>query len=262
MTDPLPFPPIEMRMLVGPTDLAAFDNPTGAPVFPDIPSDAGRRILDFGCGCGRLARQLLQQQPRPERYVGLDLHRGMVNWCQRNLTPEDAAFQFLHHDVFDVSFNPGGHAAEDLQPFPVADGAFDLVNAWSVFTHLVEEQIPHYIHESIRVLAPGGYLRCTWFLFDKRYFPMMQDFQNVLYINRINPTNAVIVDAEWLRRVAADAGLVITYAAKPSVRGFQWVLHLRRASEGHEPVDLPADDAPFGHAAPPVPDFDTSQVGT
>ena len=36
MTDPLPFPPIEMRMLVGPTDLAAFDNPTGAPVFPDI----------------------------------------------------------------------------------------------------------------------------------------------------------------------------------------------------------------------------------
>ena len=33
---------------------------------------------------------------------------------------------------------------------------------------------------------------------------MMQDFQNALYINDIDPTNAVIFDRDWLR-AALDA---------------------------------------------------------
>ena len=32
---------------------------------------------------------------------------------------------------------------------------------------------------------------------------MMQDFQNALYINDVDPTNAVIFDREWLRREAS-----------------------------------------------------------
>ena len=31
---------------------------------------------------------------------------------------------------------------------------------------------------------------------------MMQDFQNALYINDVDPSNAVIFDREWLRREA------------------------------------------------------------
>src|SRR4051794_40460890 len=83
----LPVPPLEMREAVGPTDPAAFDNPTRQPVFPGFPDFAYESVFDFGCGCGRLARQMIQQQPRPQRYLGVDLNLPLIEWCQQNLSP-------------------------------------------------------------------------------------------------------------------------------------------------------------------------------
>src|SRR5437016_14083456 len=83
----LPLPPLEMRQLVGLTDEAEFDNPSGGLVFPYLSAEQYASVFDFGCGCGRIARQLIQQQPRPERYMGIDLHLGMIEWCRRNLEP-------------------------------------------------------------------------------------------------------------------------------------------------------------------------------
>jgi SAM-dependent methyltransferase len=77
LDDPLPIPPFEMRQLVGPTDEAAFDDPSGDPIL-QLPESQFNSVLDFGCGCGRLARQMMQQRARPRRYVGFDLHLGMV----------------------------------------------------------------------------------------------------------------------------------------------------------------------------------------
>ena len=59
-------------------------------------------------------------------------------------------------------------------------------------------QAERYLDEVRRVLRPDGVLLATFFLFDKAYFPMMQDFQNALYINDTDPTNAVIFDRDWL----------------------------------------------------------------
>src|SRR5262245_6139899 len=54
-TGELPMPPLEMRRLVGPTDLALYDNPNGALIYPYLPAESFRRFFDFGCGCGRVA---------------------------------------------------------------------------------------------------------------------------------------------------------------------------------------------------------------
>jgi hypothetical protein len=90
-------------------------------------------VFDFGCGCGRIARQLMQQSPRPQRYVGIDLHRGMIEWCRENLAPHAPGFEFQHHDVFNPGLNPGTDMRPPrTRPFPVGDRAFTLVNAWSV----------------------------------------------------------------------------------------------------------------------------------
>jgi len=166
MSQSLPLPPVEMRELVGPTDPKYFDNPHGSLVFPDIPLEKQESIFDFGCGCGRIARQLIQQNPRPQRYVGIDLHKGMIAWCLNNLKPHADGFNFFHHDVFNAGLNPGGKAKS--LPFPVGDRSFKFVVSWSVFTHLAEQQAVFYLTEVSRILDADGIFLSTWFTFDKQ----------------------------------------------------------------------------------------------
>lgn len=241
-SEPLPFPPVEMRRLVGPEVEALFDNPTGALIFPDVPPENFASVFDFGCGCGRLARQLMQQAIKPKRYLGIDLHRGMIEWCRSALTARDPDFRFEHLDVFNAQFNPQPERPEVL-PFPAPDNAFTLVIAFSVFTHTVQRFLPHYLREVARIMSPDAILVSTWFLFDKRYFPMMNDDQNTLYINDVSPWNATIFDREWLQSVLSDAGLKVVRAVLPAVRGFQWQLHIQHAASSRPRVELPEDTA-------------------
>ena len=260
MLDSLPIPPDEMRPLVGPTDPAAFDNPDGSLVLPGVEAERYDSVFDWGCGCGRLARQLIQQNPRPRRYLGIDLHRGMVEWCQHNLAPHAPGFEFRHHDVFELGFNPGPEKERWL-PFPAEDAGFSLAIAWSVFTHVNEDQAVRYLHEMRRILRPDGLLLSTWFLFDKTEFPMMQDFQNALFINDINPTGAVIFDRVWLRKTAQEAGFVIVEAVPPEIRGYQWIVHLAPVEAGRPEIDLPEDHAPAGRMPPPIGPANAYEVG-
>lgn len=247
----IPIPPVEMRQLVGPTEPEAFDNPTGEPVFPFVPESSYEAVFDYGCGCGRLARQMLQQNPRPKRYVGVDIHKGMIEWDQNNLTPVDPNFQFHHHDVYNPS-----HAPENTRrltaPFEVEDSAFSLVIAWSVFTHVYEVQALHYLKEVSRILRPDGRFVSTWFFFDKREFPMMQQFQNTLFINETDPTNAVIFDREWTLKAVDEAGLAITEAEPPNIRGYHWRITMEQKQSGVESIEFPPDDAPYGSMPPPL----------
>lgn len=255
----LPIPPFEMRQLVGPTDPEMFDNPRGEPVFADVPEGAYDNVFDFGSGCGRLARQMMQQSPVPARYRGIDLHEGMVRWCHENLTPANPGFSFAHHNVFNPGFNPDPSLPR-FAPFPIEDGAVTLMIAWSVFTHTTQRQTEHYIKETARVLHDRGILVSTWFLFEKKNFPMMQDFQNALYINEFDPTNATIFDRTWLVDLLASAGLQVTLAKPPGIRGFQWVLHISKKGQG-APVELGEDVAPYGRKPPPVVTRDPSRIG-
>jgi SAM-dependent methyltransferase len=246
----LPLPPVEFRRLVGPTDPKYFDNPTGRPVFSDVPDDVYSFVFDFGCGCGRVARQLIQQRPQPKRYLGIDRHKAMVEWCRTSLTPYAPAFEFHHHDVHHPQLNPGGVPGH--LPFPVEDGQATLFIAWSVFTHLLERDADFYLRELGRVLSPHGVAVTTWFFFDKGDFPMMQEFQNALMINSDDPTNAVIFDLAWLRRRADEAGLVITRVVPPEIRGFQWRVDMQTRAPTRVSAEFPEDHAPRGLARPPI----------
>ena len=251
-------PPLELRELVGTTEPELFDQPEGVPVFPEASAEQHASVLDFGCGCGRMARRLaLAAAPMPERYLGVDLHRGMVRWDEANLTPWLPGFRFAHHDVYNYSFNPDGDRS-GIAPFPLEDASVTLIVAWSVFTHLIQSQAEHYLDEIARVLTPGGLMISTWFLFEKRYFPMMQDFQFALYINPVDPTNAVIYDREWLLAALAQRGLRVRAATPPGLRGYQWRIEIE---PGEGSVELAADAAPFGRLPPPLGRPDASRLG-
>jgi SAM-dependent methyltransferase len=260
MSQTIPIPPPEMRELVGPTEPEAFDNPSHGLVFPYLGPEVYTSVFDFGCGCGRVARQLILQDPQPDRYLGIDLHRGMIEWCKRNLAPFAPQFEFVHHDVRNLSFNPGDEKPE-LLPFPSETESATFVNATSVFTHLTQAQAEFYLHEVARILEPDGVFQATWFLFDKLEFPMLQEDMNALYIAYQDPSAAVIFAREWVRETARAAGLVMFEAMPPAIRGFQWTMLFAPAAAGRQEVELPPDDGPIGLARPPRGPAEPSRIG-
>ena len=127
------------------------------------PSD---RVLDVGCGIGRMARVLAGELMPPGHYDGFDIVPEAIDWCASHYQNLPVPFTFRHADLFNSRYNPGGtNRAADFT-FPYPDESFDLVIATSVFTHLLADGTDNYLANIRRVLAPGGRLFATWFVLD------------------------------------------------------------------------------------------------
>ncbi len=106
---------------------------------------AGKRVLDFGCGSGRVLRHFVAEADGGGAEVwGCDVHEPSVRWVEANLCPPLRVVR----------------NAPD-PPLPMADGAFDLVWAVAVFTHLTDSWSA-WLLELHRVLAADGLLIATF----------------------------------------------------------------------------------------------------
>jgi SAM-dependent methyltransferase len=103
-------------------------------------SDA--RVLDFGCGWGRLTR-LLARDVAPGRLFGCDPVEGILDVCRANRVP--------------ATLRRSDFRPRDL-PF---EERFDLAFAFSVFTHLSEAAHEDCLEALHRSLAPDGLLILT-----------------------------------------------------------------------------------------------------
>jgi len=105
------------------------------------PLQSFERVLEFGCGCGRLLRQWIDVSG-PEFFAS-DYNTRVIEWGRRH---------FGH-----VTFGQN----ELEPPLPWKASAFDLCYAISVFTHLPEKMQDPWLQELHRVLRPGGILLVT-----------------------------------------------------------------------------------------------------
>lgn len=125
------------------------------------------RLLDIGCGCGRVARYLLEKPLAS--YVGFDRHRGMIDWCASEISSRSPKFEFLFFDVTSSYQNKDGQkgqiSATEFK-FPFDDGAFDTVLLMSVFTHMPVKEISNYLRETHRVLSLQGAVLLSVFFSD------------------------------------------------------------------------------------------------
>jgi SAM-dependent methyltransferase len=157
-------PPRRYLDFVGDSDFSA----TGEAFLGHFHELAGLRpddrVLDVGCGIGRMARVLAAELRPPGSYDGFDVVGEAVAWCARHYLETPAPFRFTHADLRNAQYNPGGRGSASTYRFPYGDNAFDLVIATSVFTHLLADEAANYLAEAARVLAPGGRLFATWFL--------------------------------------------------------------------------------------------------
>jgi SAM-dependent methyltransferase len=145
----LAIPPPRLRVLVaGTAELDRFldSGEAQAAYLRDVVDRAGsplakmNAILDFGCGCGRIARWL-SDLPNT-RIDACDYNDELVRWCDANL-------DFVHARKTGLA-----------PPLGYPSAAFDFVYAFSVFTHLSVELARDWLDELGRVVRPGGLI---WF---------------------------------------------------------------------------------------------------
>jgi hypothetical protein len=90
---------------------------------------------------------------------------------------------------------------------------------------------------------------------------MMQTFQNALYINPVDPSNAVLYDRPWLREAVARVGLKIVAVDPPEIRGFQWRVVLAPSAHPSPEAAWPEDTATIGVRPPPLMPADAAKIG-
>jgi SAM-dependent methyltransferase len=138
------------------------------------PRERGR-VLDFGCGVGRLARPFAA---RFDEYVGIDVARGMVERAGE-----------LHADLPSCTFV--AHADPDLRLFE--DRSFDLVYSNLVLQHLPNRKTAErYLAEFLRVVRADGLI-------------VFQALSALTLLHRLQPTRRLYA---LLRRLGADAGFL------------------------------------------------------
>lgn len=96
------------------------------------------RVLDWGCGPGRVVLRLLERHPHLDVY-GIDTDRASVDWLQEHAP----AGVFV--------------AVDPEPPTPFDDESFDLVINHSVLTHLDAPAQRAWLAEIARILQPDGW---------------------------------------------------------------------------------------------------------
>lgn len=146
-----PLPPASLRYRVTGSEDAEWFDRSGRMSLADLTrglAAVGRTFEDFhtmlewGCGCGRILRQLPQPQA-PRRLFGFDIDAEAIAWVAQNLPWVETS------------------RTEGLPPLRYADNSFDLIFNHSVMSHLDATYQDLWLAELRRLLHPGGILILT-----------------------------------------------------------------------------------------------------
>lgn len=146
--------------------LLAYEN--YCPIKPD------QHVLEIGCGVGRDAIGLSMVLAPEGRYTGIDISRPSIEWCQSHITPRFPNFEFRYLNIESQVYNPGGSLGVREVALPIESDTVDRIILQSVFTHMFEDDIVHYLEEFRRALRPDGRVFATWFLLDDESLTMAQ----------------------------------------------------------------------------------------
>lgn len=170
------------------------------------------QILEIGCGCGAMVPALARMLGLQGRYLGFDVHPPSIRWCRRHFA-RDPRLRFELAEI--VSPYGGSSRFQPAQSyrFPLEDASADFILAKSVFTHLLEHEVLHYLQEIGRTLRPGRLALITVFLFDRTLkpsaFPFPEEGSPVRWLRRLRPQAAVAFDRAFFEERIAEAGLTL-----------------------------------------------------
>ena len=177
------------------------------------------RVLDVGCGIGRMAIPLTKYLTSGGSYEGFDIVPRGIKWCTEKITPHYENFKFQLADIRNSEYNATGHQTAAEFRFPYLDREFDFVFLTSVFTHMKSEDVENYLAEIERVLKPEGRCFITWFLLNAESRKLMREgrsaidfkfaFGNLLTTNPEVPEEAIAYDEAYVTSLYGKAGLTL-----------------------------------------------------
>lgn len=127
----------------------------------------GDRVLDIGCGYGRLLTGLsIVFTDNPPSYTGIDVNTRAITWTQRHLGSLYPWAGFLRINMKNERYNPRGSGRSAISTLPFDVATFDAINLYSVFSHLMTDDVEFYLREMRRILAPSGKVFLTAFVED------------------------------------------------------------------------------------------------
>ena len=112
----------------------------GEGVMLDTIPDSPRRVLDLGCGDGRLAKLVLDARGSVEYLVAIDRSAPMLERARRRFA-DDERVAVRHWDLADAI---------------TALGQFDLVVSGFAIHHLDDDRKRELLGEIVDLLTPGG----------------------------------------------------------------------------------------------------------
>ena len=157
-------PPSHLRPYVGPGDYFQIGQAARELLISKAHLKPDSRMLDIGCGPGRIALALMDYIGSSGEYQGFDVMTESLDWAKANITTRKPNFQFDWINVYNKFYNPRGTSAAKEYVFPREDNYYDVVFCGSLFTHMLPQDTDQYLSEISRMMKPGGYTIATFFL--------------------------------------------------------------------------------------------------
>ncbi|MER8548165.1 class I SAM-dependent methyltransferase [Mesorhizobium sp. M0854] len=184
------------------------------------------RVLDIGCGFGRLGAAMGTYLNANGYYEGLDIVKDCINWCGENVKSPNGNVKFRHADIYNREYNPSGMVKAKDYRFPFADRSFDVVVLISVFTHMNYEDTANYMREISRMLRPGGMCYASYYFLTpvslaamklpKSTFNFRYSFGSYFTASRQTPEFAIAFNETLIRELYKACGLA------PEFRPGEW----------------------------------------
>jgi SAM-dependent methyltransferase len=177
------------------------------------------RLLDIGSGIGNLPISLLSYLRGG--YDGVEIHPEAVGWCQRAITPRHPSFRFHRADISSRAYNPKGTQSPSTYRFPFSDESFDFIVLGSVFTHMLPDDVTHYVREIARLLKPSGVCVASYLLINEERRAAIEAGRSFMSFRIVHPSGvcrlhdatvpeaAVALEEDFVRRIHAEVGLAI-----------------------------------------------------
>lgn len=213
-------PPLYLRRYVGP--LMSFR--TSGAEFTAYLKLIGHllpneRVLDIGCGCGLMALNLAEYLDTQGKYIGVDIHKGSIRWCQQKISRKHPNFTFAHIDVQNRVYNPNGKWPAEHYIFPFESKSFDIILLKSVFTHMRPDEVDNYLKEISRLLSDKGRCLATFFLLNQEQEELSKhgsshlNFkfgdENWRYMYKNRPEAGVAYREDYVLELLSKNGLVL-----------------------------------------------------